>query len=189
MPPYNTTGELFRWFNHHKQTNSLAFSPQSKYTYRPTAACRQSYHQLLRVERYRVVSAADPHGHWSQFSRTEPLLFIHVAVQLSSRGWVDPVPQPLLLAKSGSAGNRTQDLWICSWEHWSLYHRGGHLITTQFLCNLNFLAMEYFFTVVYINIPTECNFQNIFPLLMYGCTKNEAWQAVTMQFACIVLHL
>jgi hypothetical protein len=27
--------------------------------------------------------------------------------QLYSRGWVDPVPDPLLLTKSGSAGNRT----------------------------------------------------------------------------------
>jgi hypothetical protein len=29
---------------------------------------------------------------------------------------VDPVPDPLLLRKSGSAGNRTWDLWICSHE-------------------------------------------------------------------------
>jgi hypothetical protein len=35
-----------------------------------------------------------------------------VAPQLYSRGWVDPVPDPLLLRKSGSAGNRTRDLWI-----------------------------------------------------------------------------
>jgi len=33
---------------------------------------------------------------------------------LTSRGWVDPVPDPLLLRKSGSAGNRTRDLCICS---------------------------------------------------------------------------
>jgi hypothetical protein len=29
---------------------------------------------------------------------------------------VDPVPDPLLLRKSGSAGNRTRDLWICNQE-------------------------------------------------------------------------
>jgi hypothetical protein len=40
--------------------------------------------------------------------------FSQVAPQLSSRGWVDPVPDPLLLRKSGSAGNQTRDLWICS---------------------------------------------------------------------------
>jgi hypothetical protein len=36
---------------------------------------------------------------------------------------VDPVPDPLLLRKSGSAGNRTRDLCICSQKLWSLGHR------------------------------------------------------------------
>jgi hypothetical protein len=40
---------------------------------------------------------------------------------------VDPVPDPLLLRKSGSAGNRTRDLWIYSQELWPLDHRGGPL--------------------------------------------------------------
>jgi hypothetical protein len=44
---------------------------------------------------------------------------------MSSRGWVDPVPGPLRLKKSGSPGNRTQDLWICSQKLWPLDHRGG----------------------------------------------------------------
>jgi hypothetical protein len=47
---------------------------------------------------------------------------IQVAPQLSSRGWMDPVPDPLLLRKSGNAWNRTQDL--CSQELWPLDHRG-----------------------------------------------------------------
>jgi hypothetical protein len=34
--------------------------------------------------------------------------FFQVAPHLYWRGWVDPVPDPLLLRKSGSAGNRTQ---------------------------------------------------------------------------------
>jgi hypothetical protein len=34
--------------------------------------------------------------------------FFQVAPQLYSRGWVDPVPDPLRLRKSGSAGNRTR---------------------------------------------------------------------------------
>jgi hypothetical protein len=34
--------------------------------------------------------------------------FFQVAAQLYSRDWVDPVPDPLLLRKSGNAGNRTQ---------------------------------------------------------------------------------
>jgi hypothetical protein len=37
---------------------------------------------------------------------------------------MDPVPDPLLLRISGSAGNRTRVLWICSQELWSLDHRG-----------------------------------------------------------------
>jgi hypothetical protein len=38
---------------------------------------------------------------------------------------VDPVPDPLLLRKSGSTENRTRDLRICSQELRSLDHRGG----------------------------------------------------------------
>jgi hypothetical protein len=52
---------------------------------------------------------------YSRFSRQETLLFYRVAPQLYSRGWVDPVPNPLLFSffffsfrKSGSAGNRTR---------------------------------------------------------------------------------
>jgi hypothetical protein len=51
--------------------------------------------------------------------------FLEIAPQLSSRGWVDPVPDPPLLRKSGSARNRTWDLQICSQELWSLDHRGS----------------------------------------------------------------
>jgi hypothetical protein len=47
---------------------------------------------------------------------------IQVAPQLSSRGWVDTTQDPLLLRKSGNAGNRTRDLYICSQEHWPLDH-------------------------------------------------------------------
>jgi hypothetical protein len=49
--------------------------------------------------------------------------FFKVAPQLSSRGWVDPVPDPLILRKSGSPGNRSQDFWICSQKLWPLDHR------------------------------------------------------------------
>jgi len=38
---------------------------------------------------------------------------------------VDPVPDPLLLRKSGSAGDRTRDLCICRQKLWPLDHRGG----------------------------------------------------------------
>ena len=40
---------------------------------------------------------------------------------------MDPVPDPLLLRKSGSAGDRTRDLCICSQKLWPLDHRGGQM--------------------------------------------------------------
>ena len=40
---------------------------------------------------------------------------------------MDPVPDPLLLRKSGSAGDRTRDLCICSQKLRPLDHRGGPL--------------------------------------------------------------
>ena len=38
---------------------------------------------------------------------------------------MDPVPDPLLLRKSGNAGDRTRDLCICSQKLRTLDHRGG----------------------------------------------------------------
>jgi hypothetical protein len=66
------------------------------------------------------------------FFRPEPLLSFQVAPQLSSRGWVDHVPDPLLLRKSCRAGNWTRDLWICSQEIWPLAHRGGRFTRYSF---------------------------------------------------------
>jgi hypothetical protein len=53
---------------------------------------------------------------WSHY------FFFQVATQLYSWGWVDPVPDPLLLRKSGSAGNRT---WTSRPR--LLYSLGEHL--------------------------------------------------------------
>ena len=44
---------------------------------------------------------------------------------------MDPVPDPLLLRKYGSAGNRTRDLCICSQKLRPLDHRGGRFKHTQ----------------------------------------------------------
>jgi hypothetical protein len=57
----------------------------------------------LRVPRGQRDGSLRP---YSRFSRQEPLLFYKVAPQLYSRGWVDPVPDPLLFFCS--AGNRTR---------------------------------------------------------------------------------
>jgi hypothetical protein len=104
--------------------NSVVCSPQANYTDRATSACRRSYCQLLRIEgvtwsAQRIPSAVNlGFLDWSRY-------FLEIAHHFSSRGWVDPVPDPLLLRKSGSAGNRTWDLWICIQELWPPDHRGG----------------------------------------------------------------
>jgi hypothetical protein len=56
----------------------------------------------------RVVRGKDPSGHILGFLDRTRYYFFQVAVRLYSRGWVDPVPDPLLLRKSGSAGNRNR---------------------------------------------------------------------------------
>jgi hypothetical protein len=73
----------------------------------------------------RMVSTTDPHGRILGFLDRSSYFSIQVAPQLYSRGWVDPIPDPLLLKKSGGAGNRTRDLWICSQALLALDHRGG----------------------------------------------------------------
>jgi hypothetical protein len=45
-----------------------------------------------------VVSVTDPYGRILGFSRQDPLLFYQIAPQLYSRGWVHPVPDPLLFS-------------------------------------------------------------------------------------------
>jgi hypothetical protein len=44
---------------------------------------------------------------------------------------VDPVPDPMLLRKSGSAGNRIQDIWVSSQDLRPLDHRGGLVPVTE----------------------------------------------------------
>jgi hypothetical protein len=62
--------------------------------------------------------------------------FIQVAPQLFSRGWMDPVPDPLLLRKFGRVGNRTRDLWICRHKLWSLDLQRWFYIDT---CSFNII--------------------------------------------------
>jgi hypothetical protein len=55
-----------------------------------------------------VVSAINPYGHNLGFLDRSRFFFFQVAKQLYSPGRVDPVPDPLVLRKSGSAGIRTR---------------------------------------------------------------------------------
>jgi hypothetical protein len=55
-----------------------------------------------------VVSVTDSHGRILDFLDRSRYFFFQVSPQLYSRGWVDPIRDPLLLRKPGSAGNRTR---------------------------------------------------------------------------------
>jgi hypothetical protein len=90
-----------------KKTKLHGLSPQANYTDRATAACRRSDCQLVQIEGARWSAWRIPPAVFFRFSRQEPLLFYQVAPQLYSRGWVDPLPDPLLFF-SGSAWNRTR---------------------------------------------------------------------------------
>jgi hypothetical protein len=57
-----------------------------------------------------VVSVMDPYGRNLDFLGWSCYFFFQVAPELYSRGGVDPVPDPLLLKKSGSTGNRAGPL-------------------------------------------------------------------------------
>jgi hypothetical protein len=55
-----------------------------------------------------MVSTMNRCDHILSFPDWSHYFFYQVAPQLYSRDWVDPVPDPLLLRKSGSAGNWTR---------------------------------------------------------------------------------
>jgi hypothetical protein len=114
-----TTDNRYTIMANKKKLHGL--SPWANYTDRATAACQRSDCQLLQVKDA-TWSAWQILRPYSRFSRQEPLLFYQVAPQLYSRGWVDPVPDPLLFF-SGSAGNRNPSLRICSQGLWPLDHR------------------------------------------------------------------
>jgi hypothetical protein len=61
-----------------------------------------------------IFSMTDSYGRILGFLDRNCYYFFQVAPQLYSRGWMDPVKDPLLLRKSGSAGNRIRDLRICN---------------------------------------------------------------------------
>jgi hypothetical protein len=51
---------------------------------------------------------------------------------------VDPVPDPLLLRKSGSARNRTRDPRVSSQKLWLLDHRGG-----PYQCQIHYYKLSH----------------------------------------------
>jgi hypothetical protein len=72
------------------------------------------------------VGVTDPYGRILGSLERSRCIFFQVAPQLYSQGWVDPVPGPLPLRKSGGAGNRTRtsgsaDGWICPIDQEAVY--------------------------------------------------------------------
>jgi hypothetical protein len=108
---------MFRETN--KQSKLRGFSPQANYTDRSKLV------PILRIEGVPWSAQRIPTAVNLGFLDLSRYFSNEVATQLSSRGSVDPVPAPLLLRKSGSAGSRTRDLCICSQKLWPLDHRGG----------------------------------------------------------------
>jgi hypothetical protein len=75
---------------------------------------------------------------------------------------MDPVPDPLLLRKSGSAGNRTRDLCVFSQELWPLDHRDGkytHLYSFMTVSASN----AWFYNLILIRDL------NVFEFWFWGC--------------------
>jgi hypothetical protein len=112
--------EVFR-----HNVNSVAYSRQANYTDWATATCRRN---LVPTFVDRGVSRDQRCGsptvvNLSFLDQSRYFSFKLLLIYPHTR-WLDPVPDPLLLRKSGSAGNRIQDPWVCSQELW-LDHRGG----------------------------------------------------------------
>jgi hypothetical protein len=103
-----------------KKTKLRGLSTQANCTDRATAACQRSWCQLLWVEGVAWSAQRIPTADNLGFPDRSRYFFFQVTPQLSSRGWVDHVPDPLLLRKSGRAGNRTPDLWTCGQKLWPL---------------------------------------------------------------------
>jgi hypothetical protein len=103
-------------FQHGTVSNKIIhiLTPWPEYAselYRPSD--RHLSEKLLPTSAYRgcnVVSVTDSYGRILGFLDRGRNIFFQVAFQLYSRGWVDPVSDPLLLRKSGSAGNLTRDI-------------------------------------------------------------------------------
>jgi hypothetical protein len=117
---------LSRWGNMlQTKINSVALSPQANFTDWATATCRRN---LVPNFVDREVSRGQRGGsptvvNLSFLDRSRYFSFKQLLIY-PHKGWVDPVPDTLLLRKSGSTRNRTRDLWVNSqkletrWNEW-----------------------------------------------------------------------
>jgi hypothetical protein len=106
------------YFSRSQQTNSVAWVlERSIPTERPSLVGEVSAN-FFRIECH-VVSVTDPYGRILGFLDRSSYSFFQVAPQLYPQGWVDPVPDPLLLRKFGISGNR-------SWASGSVARNSDH---------------------------------------------------------------
>jgi hypothetical protein len=110
------------------RTKLRSLIPWATYTDRATATCWQSMCQLFRIEGA-TWSAWHPYGRILDFLDQNRYSFFQVVPQLYPWGWVDPVPDQLLVRKSGSGGNRTRTSESIA-RNWPQDHRGGLLSST-----------------------------------------------------------
>jgi hypothetical protein len=100
--------------------NSVALSPQTNYTDWATTTCRRN---LVPTFVDKEVSRGQRGGSHTVVNLSfldRSRYFFKYLLIYPHKGWVDPVPDPLLLRKSGIAGNRTRDLCVCNQELWPL---------------------------------------------------------------------
>jgi hypothetical protein len=141
------TSDTLPWTK--KKTKLRGFGPRTNYADRVTAAYWRSSGSFCGQ---RVLRGQRNGFSRSLISTFLTVLFLQVAPQLFSRGWVDPVPDPLFLRKSGSPGNRTQDIWICSQKLWPLDHRGGPLPGTLIYITSSGLQKYYYSIFCFIEV-------------------------------------
>jgi hypothetical protein len=104
--------------------NSVAFSSQRNYIDWATATSKRILvptfvdRGVSRGQRSRTPMVVN-----LSFLDKSRYFFFKVALHFSPRDCVDPVPDRLLLRKSGSTGNQTWDLCVYSQELWQLDHR------------------------------------------------------------------
>jgi hypothetical protein len=99
---YPNCVRLRKWNMTYKPNKLHDLSQREIYTDQTTAACWRSDCQLFADRGCHVVNVKDPYGRILGFLDRSLYFSSKVAPQLYSRGWVDPVPDPVLLRKSGS---------------------------------------------------------------------------------------